>query len=207
MQPPARWTSHRTSSRSSRSACVRCHARGNDKGGFSIETRESMLRGGDTGPAVVPGQSARQLPHRAGVRPRARHGDAAEGLAAHRAIRSRMLRAWIDQGAAWDPGVSFARAAPRNLARRGAGCCRDPAPRRLTRRSAARTGTSRRTRPQPRHAVDDRLLIRRAHARRASANCRRPPTCARSSPTGAPTSASAWSRGCSPTSAATPSTG
>ena len=39
-------------------ACVRCHARGNDKGGFSIETRESLLRGGDTGPAVVPGQSA-----------------------------------------------------------------------------------------------------------------------------------------------------
>ena len=29
-----------------------------------------------------------------------------------------LLRAWIDQGAVWNPGVTFARAAPRNLARR-----------------------------------------------------------------------------------------
>ena len=32
-------------------SCVRCHARGRDRGGFSIETRERMLKGGDDGPA------------------------------------------------------------------------------------------------------------------------------------------------------------
>src|SRR5690606_15600313 len=39
-------------------SCVRCHARGRARGGFSIETRERLLQGGDSGPAVQPGNSA-----------------------------------------------------------------------------------------------------------------------------------------------------
>ena len=39
-------------------SCVRCHARGRDRGGFSIERRERLLAGGDSGEAVVPGDSA-----------------------------------------------------------------------------------------------------------------------------------------------------
>src|SRR5690606_35478816 len=38
-------------------SCVRCHARGRVRGGFSIETRERFLAGGDSGPAVIPGNS------------------------------------------------------------------------------------------------------------------------------------------------------
>ena len=44
-----------------RSACARCHARGNDKGGFRFDTRELLLEGGDTGGAVLPGRSADSL--------------------------------------------------------------------------------------------------------------------------------------------------
>ena len=39
-------------------SCVKCHARGQSKGGFSLETREQLLKGGDSGAAVVPGKSA-----------------------------------------------------------------------------------------------------------------------------------------------------
>src|SRR5437868_4265120 len=29
-------------------ACIKCHGKGKDKGGFSLETRESFLKGGET---------------------------------------------------------------------------------------------------------------------------------------------------------------
>ena len=43
------------------SSCVKCHARGRAKGGFLIDTRETLLRGGDSGPVVVAGQSQASL--------------------------------------------------------------------------------------------------------------------------------------------------
>src|SRR2546427_12001622 len=42
-------------------ACINCHAKGKNKGGFSLETRDSFLKGGDTGPAAVPGKSDQSL--------------------------------------------------------------------------------------------------------------------------------------------------
>src|SRR4051812_6988883 len=41
--------------------CLSCHGRGKLKGGLSIETREALLRGGETGPAMVVGKSAESL--------------------------------------------------------------------------------------------------------------------------------------------------
>src|SRR5215831_8184041 len=38
--------------------CAKCHAGTQKKGGFSINTRQSFLAGGDEGPAVVPRKSA-----------------------------------------------------------------------------------------------------------------------------------------------------
>jgi mono/diheme cytochrome c family protein len=35
--------------------CARCHSGMKHRGGFSIDSRESMLRGGKDGPAIVPG--------------------------------------------------------------------------------------------------------------------------------------------------------
>src|SRR3954449_7186155 len=39
-------------------ACIKCHAKGKDKGGFSLETRESFLKGGDTEAGAVIGKGA-----------------------------------------------------------------------------------------------------------------------------------------------------
>jgi mono/diheme cytochrome c family protein len=98
-------------------ACVRCHGRGNDKGGFRLDTRELMLKGGDTGAAIVPGQSADSLLVAlvAGLEPDMVMPRKGSRLTAD---QIGVLRAWIDQGAVWDPQVSFARAAPLNVARR-----------------------------------------------------------------------------------------
>jgi mono/diheme cytochrome c family protein len=95
-------------------ACVRCHARGKDRGGFSIETRESLLKGGDTGPAIVPGQSTDSflIGLVAGFDPDMVMPKKGSRLTGEQIA---LLRAWIDQGAVWDPGVTFSRSAPRNL--------------------------------------------------------------------------------------------
>lgn len=107
--------------------CVRCHARGNNKGGFSIETRESLLRGGDTGPAVVPGQSADSflVALVSGLEPDMVMPKKGSRLTGDQIA---LLRAWIDQGAVWDPGVTFARATPRNLARHAPPVPESPVP-------------------------------------------------------------------------------
>src|SRR5437870_12077308 len=40
------------------SSCIKCHGRGRTKGDLSIENRETLLKGGENGPAIVPGRSA-----------------------------------------------------------------------------------------------------------------------------------------------------
>jgi hypothetical protein len=43
--------------------CYKCHSAGAEKikGGFLLDTREGMLKGGDTGPAIVPGEPEKSL--------------------------------------------------------------------------------------------------------------------------------------------------
>ena len=95
-------------------ACVKCHAKGKDKGGFSLETRESFLKGGDTEPGAKIGKSAESsiVELVAGVDP-----DAVMPKKGTRWTHEQvgLLRAWIDQGAAWPPGLSFAKPPPENL--------------------------------------------------------------------------------------------
>lgn len=97
-----------------RTACVRCHARGKDRGGFRFDTRELLLRGGDTGPAVVPGRSADSLLIAlvAGHDPDMVMPQKGSRLTAE---QIGVLRAWIDQGAQWPAAITFARSSPRNL--------------------------------------------------------------------------------------------
>ena len=94
--------------------CVQCHAKGKIKGGFSLETRDALLKGGDSGPAVVPGKSAEsRLVHLVAaldpdnVMPIKGTKWTAEQVA--------LVRAWVDQGVPWDAAVTFARPAPKNL--------------------------------------------------------------------------------------------
>src|SRR5207253_3252484 len=42
-------------------SCIKCHGRGRVKAGFRLDTRETILKGGDSGPAIVPGKSADSL--------------------------------------------------------------------------------------------------------------------------------------------------
>jgi mono/diheme cytochrome c family protein len=95
-------------------SCVKCHGRGKAKGGFSIENRESTLTGGDSGPAVITGKSGESylIELVAGVDP--------DNVMPQKGSKLKpeqigVLRAWIDQGAPWAPGVSFAKTPPVNL--------------------------------------------------------------------------------------------
>src|SRR4051812_32558727 len=43
--------------------CFRCHSaqEQKDKGGLTLDTRDAMIKGGDTGPAIVPGNVEKSL--------------------------------------------------------------------------------------------------------------------------------------------------
>jgi len=95
-------------------SCIKCHGRGRDKGGLRIDTRETLLKGGDSGLAVVPGKSAESLlislvqgfdPDNIMPKKGTRLTPEQIGL----------LRAWIDQGLPWESTVNFGRLEPMNL--------------------------------------------------------------------------------------------
>jgi hypothetical protein len=91
-------------------SCVSCHGNGKSKGGFRIDTRETFLHGGDTGEAAAkPGDSANSLVIKmvtgVGI------DDSLVMPQKGRRLTSEevgLLRAWIDQGAKWPDGVTFA---------------------------------------------------------------------------------------------------
>lgn len=89
------------------SSCLRCHGAVNPKGRFRLDGREVALRGGTSGPAILPGRSSESRLIHAVARldaetqmPPAGKGDA---LTAEQVGK---LRAWIDQGAKWDERAS-----------------------------------------------------------------------------------------------------
>jgi hypothetical protein len=95
-------------------SCVKCHAKGKNKGGFSIETREAFLKGGETGPAAIAGKSGESYVVElvAGLDP-----DLVMPKKGTKWTPEQvgLLRAWIDQGLPWDASVSFAKPPPVNL--------------------------------------------------------------------------------------------
>src|SRR5258706_2431110 len=95
-------------------SCLKCHGRGKDKGGLRVDTRETFLKGGDSGPAVLSSNSAQSLlialvqgfdPDN--IMPKKGLRLTAEQIG--------LLRAWIDQGVPWDASISFARLEPIHL--------------------------------------------------------------------------------------------
>jgi hypothetical protein len=95
-------------------SCVKCHGRGKDKGGFAIDMRETLLKGGDSGPAVISGKSSESLLIELvsgldldNIMPQKGSRLTAEQVG--------LLRKWIDQGIAWDSAVSFGKLPPINL--------------------------------------------------------------------------------------------
>jgi WD40 repeat protein len=86
--------------------CLACHNTTKAKGGLNLETPQLMLKGGDTGPAVVPGKSAESLVFKAAANldpeltmPPKDNKANASNLAAEQLA---LLKLWIDQGAKGD---------------------------------------------------------------------------------------------------------
>jgi hypothetical protein len=75
--------------------CLKCHGETRPKAGLDLRTRAGMLRGGESGPVLVPGESARSLVFemiRKGDMPPGKDGKpTAEEIA--------LVKAWIDGGA------------------------------------------------------------------------------------------------------------
>jgi len=82
--------------------CLKCHGPQKPKSGFRMDSRDMMLKGGENGVAVVPGQSAKSplIHYVARLVPEMEMPPAGKGepLTTEQIA---VLRAWIDQGAAW----------------------------------------------------------------------------------------------------------
>ncbi|MEZ6141330.1 MAG: PSD1 and planctomycete cytochrome C domain-containing protein [Zavarzinella sp.] len=85
--------------------CIKCHHAAKQSGGFSLQTRESVNAGGDTGKVYVPNKSSEsRLIHLvAGQDADSKMPPEGPALSAK---EIGILRAWIDQGSAWDDTVS-----------------------------------------------------------------------------------------------------
>jgi hypothetical protein len=88
--------------------CIRCHGRGKARGGFRIDNRETILEGGNNGAAVEVGNSTGSYLVRliSGSDPDAVMPPEGEPLKPEQVS---LIRAWIDQGLAWEPGFSLGR--------------------------------------------------------------------------------------------------
>jgi mono/diheme cytochrome c family protein len=95
-------------------SCIRCHGRGRDRGGFQIDSRQSLLKGGDTGPAALTGNSAGSylIELVSGLNPDEVMPKKGKKLTPEEVGA---LRAWIDQGLPWDPEIGFGPIPPQNL--------------------------------------------------------------------------------------------
>ena len=101
--------------------CLGCHSAQLQSNGLRLDSREALLTGGYTGPAIRPGDSAgSKLIHLvAGLEKGIVMPLDGDRLTAHQVG---LLRAWIDQGAEW-PAALFERVPrlPRPGRRRGRG--------------------------------------------------------------------------------------
>jgi mono/diheme cytochrome c family protein len=95
-------------------SCVQCHARGKDKGSFSLETRADFLEGGDAGPPAVAGKSAEStvIAMISGLDPENVMPKKGKKLTREQVA---VFRAWIDQGMPWPETITFFKHEPANL--------------------------------------------------------------------------------------------
>ena len=89
-----------------RKHCVECHAGDKKKGGLSMNTRASLLEGGENGVVVVAGQAQKSklLEAIVSADPDIRMPPKGDRLTPD---ETNTLRAWVEQGAAWTEGFAF----------------------------------------------------------------------------------------------------
>ena len=84
--------------------CVSCHSKSTRKGGLNLETPADILKGGDSGPAAVPGKAEKSLLMKAST-----HEDPDSAMPPRdNKVKAKnltpaqlgMLKRWIDSGAA-----------------------------------------------------------------------------------------------------------
>ena len=88
-------------------SCYRCHGETRVKGGLVLDEKASALKGGDNGPAIVPGKGAesRVIRYAAGADDDVVMPPIGSGEPLSMADLA-ILRAWIDQGASWPESSS-----------------------------------------------------------------------------------------------------
>ena len=86
--------------------CAKCHAGTQKKGGLSINTRQTLLAGGDTGPAVIPRKAGESslIERLLSADPDLRMPPEGERLTAR---QNELFRRWIDGGVPWEEGFVF----------------------------------------------------------------------------------------------------
>ncbi|MFM8471178.1 MAG: c-type cytochrome domain-containing protein [Limisphaerales bacterium] len=88
-------------------SCLRCHGAVKPKGGLRLDRRDAALRGGTSGPALLPGRSAEsRLIHAVARLDAATHMPPPGKGDPLTAEQSGKLRAWIYQGVKWDEAAA-----------------------------------------------------------------------------------------------------
>jgi hypothetical protein len=93
-----------------RKNCAECHMAAAKKGGFSMNTRDSLLAGSENGPVVEPGKAASSL-----LMAVILSDDKTERMPPKGpripTDQVAILRQWIDDGMHWEPGFTFGKQA------------------------------------------------------------------------------------------------
>jgi hypothetical protein len=89
-------------------SCYQCHGEQKQKGELRWDTKQAALKGGASGPAILPGKSADSLMIQlvAGLKPDLVMPQKGDRLTTQQIS---LLRAWIDQGANWPDSVAKSR--------------------------------------------------------------------------------------------------
>ena len=90
--------------------CLKCHGPKKSESGLRLDSKEFLLKGGDSGPAIEPGKSKESLLMKA-----VRHEDGFEMPPGKKLSRLQVsaLATWIDKGAAWPVGMTLAKGGPK----------------------------------------------------------------------------------------------
>ncbi len=91
--------------------CLTCHGARRQEGGLRLDTHENLLRGGESGPAVVPSSSAQSLLMQA-VRREGLEMPPDKSLTDQ---QIQLLQRWIDAGANWPQNAQPLREASRDI--------------------------------------------------------------------------------------------
>ena len=93
--------------------CVSCHGPQQQKGGLRLDSLASMVKGGETGPGLVPGRAAESEMVRRIWLPRS-HEEAMppRGKKPLTALEAELIRWWIDEGASTTKTVGEAKPTP-----------------------------------------------------------------------------------------------